>query len=58
MGLLGLTIGGTGAIVSVRGQLSYKTYDHAAGLSLVFAPFPLIVGSLVIVLAFRPGPRP
>lgn len=57
MALLGLTMVGTGTIVLVDGQLFYKTYDHAAGLPLVFAPFALIVGSLVIVLAFRLGPR-
>ena len=44
----------TGALTLAQGKLHYQ---NPWGLA-VFAPFAFVVGTLVIVLAFRSGPRP
>ena len=54
MGVFGLTIVASGAIALIRGALYYESVPGF----LMFAPFALIVGAAIIVLAFRLGPRP
>jgi hypothetical protein len=53
IGFIGLVISGTGIATLLQGRLHFQDYR---GL-VVFAPFSLVVGALVIVMAIRLGKR-
>lgn len=52
LGFAGLFIIGLGVMTLLEGKLHYQNYWHA----LVFAPFALVVGALVLFVAIK-GPR-
>jgi hypothetical protein len=57
LGSIGLAIFSTGAFAQARGLIYYNNYAGGWGVVQVFAPFSLLIGALVVLMAFRLGPR-
>jgi hypothetical protein len=58
LGFFGLTIVGTSVLVLWQGKFFYGNTQGTWELGPAFAPFAIIVGGGLVVLAFRSGPQP